>query len=629
MSNRSNRGVLAAALSAALGAGAANQPILLSELADLDLEQLAQITVTSPSRRPQSVLDAAASIFVITAEDIRRSGATSLPEALRIAPNLQVVRGDTSQHIATARGGLSGLANKMLVLVDGRTVYSPLFSGVFTDALIVPLEDIERIEVISGPGSTLWGTNAVNGVINVTSRAASGTQGALLVPGTGNMEQGIHARIGAPLSGGGHYRAYARYYDRDEHRLATGASARDAAQRWQTGFRGDWGEGASRGFTLQGDLYAADVGNLGGDRDLAGGNLLARWRTQRSATSQFQVQAYYDRTEREHAGTFKEERDTVDLELQHLWDPPGPHRLVWGGGYRASRDRSENTPALGFMPPERTLGFASLYAQDEIDLSPRLKATLGLRAERNSYTGVEWLPNARLSYIVSPDHVLWGAFTHTVRAPARLDRDLVVPGFPPFTIVQNDSFRSEFANVAEVGYRARIAHGISVSFTAFHHEFRALRTLEPGSSGFVIANGARGRRSGLEGWGDFAVTPDWRLVWGFALMDADFSLEPGLVDLGGGGFGNDPKRTASLRSLWNVTRAHELDLALRHVGALPDPALPSYTVVDARLGWRISPNFELSLTVANALDREYSQFGAPAQRAVFEREYFLRATLAL
>jgi iron complex outermembrane recepter protein len=614
-----------AAIALACGVNAQAQHLQPANLADLELEQLTQIMVTSASRREERLAEVPASIFVITAEDIRRSGATTLPEVLRLAPNLQVVRGDASQYIVTARGGLAGTANKMLVLVDGRTVYTPLFSGVFYDALVVMLEDVERIEVISGPGSTLWGTNAVNGVINVTTRSASQTRDGLLMAGAGNQEKGASTRLGWAAGSNGSARAYARYFDRDNFSLARGASARDASSRWQAGLRGDW-ERAADTWTVQGDAYSADVENLGGARDLSGGNLLARWR-RLAVDAELVVQTYYDRTEREHAGSFKERRDTFDVEA-HRSGASGAHRATWGGGYRASRDRTEVTPVLAFVPRSRTLGIASAFVQDEISLSAALRATLGLRAERNTYTGVEWLPNARLSYTLSPDDVVWSALTRTVRSPSRIDRDLVAPGMPPFTLVNNDSFASEVARVAEVGYRGNLGRQVSVSVTAFHHRFEKLRTLEPGASGLVVANGAEARLSGVEAWGDFRPTASLRLIWGVMAMRQKEELLPGRVNLTEPPLGNNPRRTASLRSLWNVTPAMQLDLMLRYVSRLPNPVVPSYTELNARVGWRVARDLDLSLVANNALERDHVEFGTPAQRAVFEPAYFVRATWA-
>lgn len=603
----------------------AQERVSPAELADLSLEQLANVTVTSASRREERVIEAPASIFVLTAEDIRRSGATTLPELLRLAPNLQVVRGDASQYTVTARGNISGTANKMLVLIDGRTVYTPLFAGVFWDAQNVLFEDLERIEVISGPGSTLWGTNAVNGVINVTTKPAARTQGALVAAGIGDQQRGASVRAGGVLSRDGHYRVYAKYFDRDENRLASGASARDAADRWQVGFRTDW-ERASRSLTVQGDVYGADVGNLGGVRDLSGGNVLARWRRRDDAGSEVMLQAYFDRTEREHRGSFQEKRDTFDLEFNHMLRNFRGHELVWGAGYRGSRDATANTPTLGFMPASRTQTLGSVFAQDEIALGPKSRATLGVRAEHNNYTGLEWLPNLRFAHAFSPSHLAWAALTRTVRSPSRIDRDLVLPGMPPFTLVNNDTFKSEIANVAEVGYRAQLAPRVSASLTAFHHRFRDLRTQEALGPALVLANSGEGNLSGVEAWGDYAVGRTWRLVLGFVTLNESYRVKPGRVDVSRATLGNDPKRTASLRSLWNVTRNHELDVMVRHVGDLPNPFVPAYTVVDARAGWRFARDLELSLVVGNAFDRRHAETGAPAVRAEFGRNVFLKLT---
>jgi iron complex outermembrane receptor protein len=618
---------LAVTLAAVLAAGPAlaqERPQQLAELADLSLEQLAQVTVTSATRREQSVLEAAASIFVITAEDIRRSGATSLPEALRLAPNLQVMRGDTSQYAISARGGLTTTANKMLVLIDGRTIYTPLFSGVFYDAVTPLLEDIERIEVISGPGGTLWGTNAVNGVINVTTRSPVSTRGTLLAAGAGNLEAGLSARHGWQAGPATTARIYARYFDRDSHSLQAGGNAQDDAQRWTVGFAAERASGPAT-VNLQGEVYGADVNNLGGARDLSGGHVLGRWRSVLADGASTMVQGYYDRTERVHTGTFDEVRDTFDVEGQYLRAAQGPHLLSIGGGYRASRDRTVPTAALGFMPAGRTLEIVSLYAQDEMRLSRDLTATAGLRAERNTYTGWEWLPNVRISYRAGPDHVLWSALSRAVRSPSRIDADLVVPGFPPFVVVNNPDFDSEVAKVAEIGYRGRMGAAASVSVTAFHHRYEGLRTAEPSAGGLMLTNGAEGRLSGVEAWGDLRPTEAWRLVWGFTYMDPSTTLLPGRVNLTDDPLGNNPRRTASLRSLLNLGPGVQFDLFARYVGSLPAPAIPSYTQLSARVGWRVSDRLDLSLTASNLLD-PHVEFGGPGVRAVFERGYFAKVT---
>lgn len=603
------------------GIGAANaQAMHVAELADMDLEQLASLSVASASRRVERLVDTPVSIYVITAEDIRRSGATSIYEALRLAPNLAVVQGDSNQYVATARGGLAGTANKMLMLIDGRTVYSPLFSGVFSDAQFVFLEDVERIEVVSGPGSTLYGTNAVNGVISVITKSAARTAGTLVSAGVGEYDRSAGARHGF-TAGEGDARAYVRYQERDERRLASGASARDAAECWLAGARYDrhW-EGGS--LTGQAEAYRADVDNLGGFRPLSGGHVLGRYRT-RQFGGDLLVQAYYDRTEREHRGSFAEVRDIADVESQ-MGSTWGSHQVVWGGNYRESRDRTVTTTALGFVPEGRTLRLSSLYAQDTWQVGRGLHLIFGVRAEHNDYTGLEWLPNARISYAPAPDQLAWGAITRTVRSPSRLDRELVVPGAPPYLLVPG-RFQSEIAKVAELGYRARIAQSSTLSLTAFHHDFERLRTLEAGEGALVFANGGEGRVYGVEGWIDVAATRDWRLLGGFVAMRNRFAT-PGRIDVGGGGLGNDAELTATLRSLWNVHRAVDLDVALRHVGELPSPRVPAYTVADVSVGWRVARRVVLTLRVANVLDREHREFAEAGTGAVFGRSAHLKVT---
>jgi iron complex outermembrane recepter protein len=591
----------------------ADGAIQVADLADYSLEQLANLKVTSVSRREERLVEAPASIFVITSEDIRRSGATSVGDALRLAPNLMVIRGDASQFVASARGGLAGTANKMLVLVDGRTIYSPLFSGVFWDAQDLVLADIDRIEVISGPGSTLWGTNAVNGVINILTKPAAQTQGTLGVAYGGTDERGATVRVGAPLARDGAYRVYAKYAERNALAVPTGPSAHDSSERFQSGFRADWTRGAGS-TTVQGDAYRANVDNLGGPRDLSGANLLGRWRRVLDSGSEVQLQGYYDHTLRTHLGSFDETLDTLDVDVVHTLRAQGLHEINWGAGYRSSRDRTAITPVLALIPQDRTLPVATAFAQDELAVTRDFHVTAGLRAEHNVYTGLEWLPNLRFSWNLTPDHLAWAALTRTVRSPSRLDRDLVVPGQPPFAVVNNDTFQSEVADVAELGYRARLAPGASVSITAFHHRLRNLRTLEPGDGALEISNGAHGRISGVEGWADWTIAPDWRLVGGFTAMNEETALDPGHVNFTEPPLGNNPKRTASLRSLWNVTPDWELDLAWRYQGRLESPVVPSYSVLDMRFGWRISPRLDASLLVANALDRRHVEFsGAVAE----------------
>src|SRR5258706_16193115 len=400
----------------ALGTSAAyaSNKLASADLADLSLEQLTRITVTSASRREEALIEAPASIYVITQADIRRSGATSLTEALRLAPNLQVARADTNQYAITARGFNNTLANKLLVMIDGRTVYTPLFSGVFWEAQDLVLADVERIEVISGPGATLWGVNAVNGVINIITYPASRTQGEYAYAGAGNMERGSAVRHGGAFGEDGHFRIYAKYFERDGRRSATGTDIADDSRMFGGGRRADWGGGRSH-FTVQGDAYKGDVEHSP-QREFSGANVLGRWTRTFDGGSAFRAQAYYDHTSRRHENSFFEDLDTFDVDLQHTLRPSPRHEIVWGAGYRLARERVENSASRAFIPPDRNLTWTNIFAQDEFQLAEGLSTTLGAKAERNPYTGVEWLPSLRGAWQAEPSRLFSGALSRAVRA---------------------------------------------------------------------------------------------------------------------------------------------------------------------------------------------------------------------
>lgn len=608
----------------------------VADLVDLSLEQLADIEVTSVSRRAERLADAPASIYVITGEDIRRAGVTSLPEALRLAPNLQVARNSASGYAISSRGFNSTTANKLLVLIDGRSVYTPLFSGVFWDAQDVMLEDVERIEVISGPGATLWGANAVNGVINVITRTAQATQGSLLAAGGGNLESGGSFRYGGKAGADGHYRVYGKFFDRENTERANGAEVRDGWHNGQVGFRADWG-GAGRGFTLQGDAYTgkldqAQPGKTGTD----GMNLLGRWNQRLADGSAIRVQAYYDHTERDVPGTFGEKLDILDMEVQHGFQLAASHRVLWGGGYRYARDRVQNSAVLAFLPADKNLDWANVFAQDEIKLSASVELTAGLKFESNDYTGWEPLPSLRLSWKPSTDQLVWTALSRAVRAPSRLDRELFAPGNPPFSLLGGPDFRSEISNVFELGYRAQPSSAVSYSITAFYHDHDHLRSLEPAPGGTcvsiatpgstcVLGNLIEGTTKGIEAWGNYQATKTWRLSGGAVFLDQDLKRKPGSLDpTGPSALGNDPDYQWQLRSAMTLTDRHEFDIMVRGVGALPSPAVPAYTAVDARLGWRASRDVELSLTLQNLFDRAHAEFGAAPGRSEYGRGAFLK-----
>jgi iron complex outermembrane receptor protein len=594
------------------------------ELADLSLEELANLEVTSVSRRAERLSDAAASLFVITGDDIRRAGVTSLPEALRLAPNLEVARVDARQYAISARGFNNSIGNKLLVLIDGRAVYTPLFSGVFWDAQDTLLEDIERIEVISGPGATLWGANAVNGIINIITRRASDTRGTLAEGGIGNRERGIAARHGVALAGGA-VRFYGKAFERKNTVRADGKSVRDEWQNQQAGFRGDWETGAS-GFTLQGDVYRGSIEQAtGGDTDISGGNLLARVTRRLAGADRLEAQLYLDNAARDIPGSFSERLNTLDAQIQHSFQALAGHFITWGGGHRRAYDNVSNTAALAFLPASTTLKWSNLFVQDEWALREQLRLTVGAKVEHNVYTGSEFLPSARLAWKPDARQLVWTAASRAVRAPSRLDRDLFVPGQAPFLIAGGPDFRSEIAKVFELGYRGQPSTRLSYSVTGFYSAYDHLRSVEPAGGGvFVLGNKMEGHTKGLESWGTFQATSRWRLSAGALFLDQDLHFKPDSGDRNVAAAGNDPKHQFTLRSSLDLSGQSHLDIMARYVGELPNPRLPAYSAVDARYALQVRRDLELSVTGQNLFDRRHPEFGSPATRSEIERGVFVR-----
>jgi iron complex outermembrane recepter protein len=615
---------IAVALLSAAGARAQQT----ASLADLSLEQLGNIEVTSVSGRAEALMDAAASIYVITGEDIRRSAATSLPEALRLAPNLQVASLNAAQYSISARGFNNAIGNKLLVLIDGRTVYSPLFSGVFWDSNDVVLEDIERIEVVSGPGGTLWGANAVNGVINIITRAASATQGAaasVVRSGSGGYEM---ARWGGRLGEAGHYRVYALAMDHADTRRADGFVRPDSASKNQAGFRSDFESRAGQ-FTLQGDAYTGGeypANNLAPQQ--SGENLLARWSGGFANGSPFKLQAYMDHTKRDDVTLFRDEATTFDVQFSHEPTMPAGHQLLWGAGYRRTRDETNASTTAEFLPGERTLSWANVFAQHDLQIGEKATFTAGAKAEHNVYTGWEFLPNARLEYKHSPQHTTWAAVSRAVRAPARLDRDFFVPAKPPFVINGGPNFVSEVATVVEAGHRGAVGRSLTYSITAFRQHYEHLRSgsLPP----VTLVNQIAGNVDGLEAWGTWQVAPVWRLSAGLLELHEDLHSTRGTPDPSGvAGLGNDPRRQWNLRSSLDIGTRGEFDVLVRHVGALPSPAVQAYTAVDARLALRVTPGLELSVLGQNLFDPRHAEFNAVGTASQIERKVFVKATWKL
>ncbi|MGM9486953.1 TonB-dependent receptor plug domain-containing protein [Ideonella sp. YS5] len=626
--------VAAAAFTAAISHAAPDR-----SLAALSLEELSNIEITSVSKRTERLSDAPTSVYVITADDIRRSGATRLVEALRLAPNLHVAQMSAADYTVTARGFASSSANKLLVLIDGRSVYSPLFSGVFWDVQEVMLEDIERIEVISGPGSTLWGVNAVNGVINVITRDARASDGSLLSTQAGETGTRVAARHGRAHDDIA-WRLYATRQDDKHSEIQSGEAKDDAGHLTQVGFRADGAREGAR-FTLQADVYRGRYGqpppgtiSTGvafelGPITVSGAHMLGRWEQPLAQGGNLQLQAYVDHTQREVVPTFADRLTTVDLQLQHAIGGLGDHAPVWGLQVRRAWDHVDNSPYVAFLPARLVQDWASLFAQDELSLGESLHLTIGARAEHNDYTGTEFLPTLRLAWKWAPQQLLWAAATRTVRAPSRLDHDTFVPGEPPFLLRGGPGFQSEIARVFELGYRGQPAPGTSVSATLWHAEYERLRTQEIDFSVpyAYFANGMRGRTNGVELWGSAQLAPYWRMHAGYSRLWQDLRLEPGSVDVPGlaAAQGANPPDWWILRNAFDLPGAVELDLALRHTGALTAPDVPAYTTLDVRVGWRPRPGLDLALTGRNLLGGGHGEFTEVSTRTQVRRAWGIEA----
>ncbi len=601
--------------------GALAAPSTLEELREMSLEALADIEVVSVFKRPEPLGSVPASAYIITAEDIRRSGAMTLPEALRLAPNLIVAQRSANEYAVSARGfNLYQLSNKLLVLVDGRSLYSPLHAGVFWDEQQIMLEDVERIEVISGPGGTAWGANAVNGVINVITRTASDTQGGLAALDGGTSDSRGAFRYGGKLGNVGAWRAYGLGLEMGETSTASGSGRGDDWQGRQAGFRTDSVFGANE-LTVQGDLYE---NSMAFDGTNAGGNLLGRWTRELSPNSSAMLQGYYNRAEREALGV-NDVLETFDLEGRHSFQAGERHSMVWGGGYRTTREKFDNRLNIFVLDPvEDDIQIANLFAQDSIAVASDLTLTLGLKYEHSSYSGGEFLPSARLAWQVTDAHTLWGAVSRTVRTPSRFDRELEAR---PLLLPAEEGFGSEELVAYEIGYRGDPSDRASVSATLYHHDYDDLRVLTTTDSGSLqFGNAQNGSITGVETWGSFRVNPRWRLMAGLNVLRKDLELDPEASQIALYQHqGSDPEHQLFLRSSFDVSDTVEFDAIVRWVDSLTDPEVPEYTGLDLRLGWRVTETVELSLVGKNLLDPQHPETGTEAERGEIARSVYLGA----
>lgn len=615
------------------------------KLLTLSLNELSDIEVTSVSKRLEKASEAPAAVYVITSEDIRRSGATSIPEALRMAPGLSVARSGQSQWAISARGFNDQFANKLLVLMDGRSVYTPLFSGVHWDAQDTMMEDIDRIEVIRGPGATLWGANAVNGVINIITKKAKDTQGALTVASLGSDESGVRGRFGGATSDGStHYRSYAKYNSTDESNLSSNqAPAFNGWSKGQAGFRVDSVLNTNNELTVQGDAYRATEQvaltlpaiaspftlRLRDDTEIGGANILGRLTHKIEEGNEVALQVYYD-----HNSTTSypigDHRSTLDIDIQHSFSPQSRHEIVWGGGYRLVSDDMDNTFYVNFTPADRTDNLFSFFAQDKIALIPQsVFLTLGSKFEHNDYTGFEVQPSARFSWLIDDKQMLWASVSRAVRTPNRSTDDtkfaVQSSGGVIIRKVGDRNADSEDLLAYEAGYRIQPTRATSIDIAAFINDYKNLITDLTGSARVEAAgygfpahlmvpltpvNLGKGRSWGGEVSTGWSVNQQWKLMANYSLLQMNLSG-------GDASFvtteGKSPQQQFNVQSHWNITDKLEMDNILYYMDEINPTAtinIPDYFRFDTRVAYKVMDGVELSVVGQNLLDDSHSEFSS-------------------
>jgi iron complex outermembrane recepter protein len=608
----------------------------LPVLKQLSIEELLQLDVTLPLRREERIMDAPAAVAVLTSEDVRRQGAVSLAEALRHVPGLFVGRFSASSWIVASRGFGSTTANKMLVMIDGRTVYSPLFSGVFWNQHDMMMLDIDRVELIRGPGASLWGSNAVNGVINVVSKRAADTQGVLLTVAGGAEERFTTALRYGGRAGAGHYRVYGKFFDRDDANLPGGVDAHDGQRLGQGGFKLEF-EPAAHGFTLQGDVYRTRA-DTATDADIRadGANVLGRWTYRRSSRSELQVQGYFDRTRRVVPQQIDEARNTLDIEVLQRLNLNSRHTLSAGASYRHSADDTIASPLLAFDPAERTTHLAGAFAQDEFAISPAVLLVAGAKIEHNDFTGVEWQPSLRGRWMPNTAHTIWGAVSRAVRLPTRFDSDVRVFRAGLLVATGDPDFRSEEVVAFEAGYRTSPLPSFAVDVAVFHNRYNHLRSQELTGGRITVANMLNNNSTGAtitatvqpRSWARFAAS--------YNVLGHDLSLDRGSTDIYRGRFETiDPKHMARVQGRFDLPHGLEVDVMTMFIGRLPQivpqiPGTPAYNEASFRAGWRINSRLEVSLIGRDVLHDDHIEFISPTSSRItrLERALFTRATLA-
>jgi iron complex outermembrane recepter protein len=617
----------------------------------MSVEDLMNMQVTSVSKRSQKVADAAAAVFVITQEDIKRSGARNIPETLRMVPGIEVARIDENKWAISSRGFNGRFADKLLVLIDGRSVYTPLFSGVYWDVQDVPLEDVDRIEVIRGPGATLWGANAVDGVINIITKPAKATQSQLVQVEGGNEQMNSDTvRFGGKFQDKGYYRAYAKYFDWASGNGIAGQNAADGWHQVRGGFRSDWTLSRADSLTFQGDLYNSREGetltiptlsapysetfqNVG---HYSGGNLLGRW-TRSTSNSSYSLQGYFDRTNYSDNSLFVDHESVFDIDFQHDFHLGDANEIVWGAGYRSIQDSNVSSFTVSVQPNHAHYNQFSAFLQDEVRfLDSRLRVTFGSKFEHNDFTGWEFEPNIRFLGSISKTQSAWVAVSRAVRTPAlteeglRLNDVVVPPGAPPFNspvpvieaVFGSHQFQSEDLVAYEIGYRVQASNSFSADIAAFYNNYTNLRTAEPGAFfvegspapphgvvPLVAFNRMSGGTYGIEPFVDWKALSRWELVGSYSFLQMNIhknsdSSDP-TPDLPNG---ENPKHQFYFRSSLELPKHLQQNLIVRHVTQLSSLNVPAYSSLDGGIRWTPVPGWEFSFNGENWLNNRHTEF---------------------
>jgi iron complex outermembrane receptor protein len=617
------------------------------DLTSLSLDELMNVEVSSVTKQSIRIAQAPAAISVISQEDIRRSGHSSIPELLRMVPGLDVARFNANSWAISSRGFNSIYSEKLLVLQDGRTLYSPLFSGVNWDAQDYLLEDLERIEVIRGPGSTIWGANAVNGVINITTKSARDTQGGLVVGRAGAEEQIGAARYGGAIDKDTFYRVYAQYRTHDDFPLADGSDDHDGYDSQRAGFRIDRYATSADQLTLEGEIYSGRNGQtisiptfsppfttlVDDTATPAGGYFLSRWTHNISEHSSFSLQLYYDRVERDDR-RFQYSSDTFDVDFNHRFRLDDRQDLIWGAGFRLIADRIDMGDQGFFDPDSRDYYLGSAFVEYHAILVPeRLHLWLGTKLEMNSSTGLEVQPSVRGVWTPNSRNSLWAAVSRAVRTPAYYQdaghitlTAFPTPLGPPGVTVTtgSENSKSEMLIAYELGYRWQATPRLSVEVATFYNDYDRLRSSSLGTPFFdpaaapprivqpiLLGNSVKAESYGGEVSANYNITDNWRIMASYSLLLLNAHMTDSVaVD------GQDvlergsPRNQFQLRTYYNVTRNLQLNAALYYVDNASHHQIPAYIRTDASLSWTVHKSMDLTIGAQNLFDDRHPEFGS-------------------